>query len=231
MRLPGAPERLSGWWDAAAMPRLVDVVLSDRTVGPWREQAYAGVSGTVLEVGFGSGLSLPFYGEEVTRVLAAEPSDLAWERSAERRSAFGRPVERVAVDAARLPLPDGGVDAAVASWALCTVPDLPGALAEVARVLRPGGALHAVEHSRAPDAPTARAQRLLQPAWGPLAGGCHLDRDVPAALRAAGYAVDVRREAYAVPWWPARVAGWFVVVTAQRPNMRDIIPPLGAASA
>jgi ubiquinone/menaquinone biosynthesis C-methylase UbiE len=193
----------------------VDVVLGDRLVGGWRRRAYAGVSGTVLEVGFGSGRSLPFYGPDVTRVLAVEPSEPAWERSAARRRAFGRPVERVAPDAADLPLPRDSVDAAVASWTLCTVPDLAGALAEVARVLRPTGALHAVEHSAAPDAVTARAQRALQPVWGPLAGGCHLDRDVPRALREAGYAVELRRAAYAVPWWPARVAGWFVVLVAR----------------
>jgi len=198
------------WWDDRALPRLVDVVLAEGTAGVWRERACADVVGDVLEVGFGSGRNLPHLGPEVSRVYAVEPVDLAWERAAERVRRFGRPVERVGLDAATIPLPDDSVDAVVSTWTMCTIPDLTAALAEIRRVLRPGGRVHFVEHSLAPQPGVARAQRAMQPLWGPLAGGCHLDRDLPAELEQAGLAVDGLRTAYVMKTWPARPWSWFV---------------------
>ena len=201
------------WWEEQVLPRLVDVVLADATAGPWRAPVCAGLHGEVLEIGFGTGRNLPFYPDAVTRVLAVEPSDLAWERAAGRVAAFGRPVDRVGLDGARLPLDDGSVDAVVSTWTMCTVPDLDAALAEVRRVLRPHGELRFVEHTLAPDAGTARVQRGIQPVWGRLAGGCHVDRDLVALLEGAGLAVDLRYEGY-VAGGPARPWSRFVTGTA-----------------
>ena len=201
---------LRRWWEDRALPRLVDAVLTDRTAGGWRERAVAGVTGEVLEVGFGSGRNLPHLSDEVTRVYAVEPVDLAWERAGDRVAEFGRPVERVALDAAAIPLPDDSVDAILSTWTLCTIGDLRTALAEMRRVLRPGGEIHFVEHSLAPEGGVASFQRLAQPVWGPLAGGCHLDRDLPAELEDAGFALEGLRAAYVMKTWPARPWGWFV---------------------
>jgi SAM-dependent methyltransferase len=198
------------WWDERALPRLVDVVLTERTAGRWRERACSGVAGDVLEVGFGSGRNLPHFGADVTRVYAVEPADLAWRRAAERVRDFGRPVERVSLDAATLPLPDASVDAVVSTWTMCTIPDLSAALAEMRRVLRPGGEVHFVEHSLAPHDGVARLQRGLQPFWGPLSGGCHIDRDLPTELDRAGLDIDGMRTAYVMKTWPARPWSWFV---------------------
>lgn len=198
------------WWDEHALPRLVDVALADRTAAGWRTGVCGDLAGEVLEIGFGSGRNLPFYGEEVCRVLAVEPSDLAWQRAAGRIAEFGRPVERLALDAARIPLPDASVDSVVATWVMCTIPDLQSALGEVRRVLRPGGLLHFVEHSLAPGRRTADIQRRLQPFWGPVAGGCHLDRDIPEEIRAAGLDLQSLHAAYVVKGWPVRPFGYFV---------------------
>ncbi len=188
----------------------MDVVLAERTAGVWRERACADVAGEVLEVGFGSGRNLPHLSADVTRVYAVEPADLAWERAGGRIRDFGRPVERVGLDAAEIPLPDDSVDAVVSTWTMCTIVDLDSALAEMRRVLRPGGAVHFVEHSLAPGSGVARAQRTLQPLWGPVSGGCHLDRDLPTALAEAGLGVERMRTAYVVKTWPARPWSWFV---------------------
>lgn len=196
------------------MPRLVDLTLGDRMTGGWRRRVAGPLDGDVLELGFGSGTNLSHYGDGVARILAIEPNDLAWSTAASRIEDFGRPVERVGLDGASLDLPDASVDAVVSTWTMCTIPDLQGALAEARRVLRPGGRLHFVEHSLAPAPRVARIQRRLQPAWGPLAGGCHLDRDIPAELAAAGFDVPDLHARYASPLWPTRFFGWFVTGTA-----------------
>ncbi len=202
------------WWEERALPRLVDLSLADAVAGRYRERTTAGLSGEVLELGFGSGRNLPYYPDAVRRVLAVEPADLAWERAGERVSAFRRPVERVSLDGASLPVPDGSVDAVVTTWTLCTIPEVETALAEARRVLRPRGSLRFVEHALAPDEGVRRTQRRVQPVWGAFAGGCHLDRDLPAMLADAGFEVDVRGARY-VTGWPVRAWGWFVHGTAR----------------
>lgn len=203
---------MGSWWDERVVPRVVDLTCSGALADGWRARTCAPVVGEVVELGFGSGRNLEHYGEGVTRVLAIEPSDLAWEMSAERRAAFGRPVERVGIDGASIALPDGSADAVVSTWTLCTIPDLASALAETARVLRPGGALHLVEHSLSPDPRMARRQQRMQRWWGRVAGGCHVDRDIPAELSAAGFELPdlSARDAagIATPW------SWFVTARA-----------------
>lgn len=207
------------WWDERALPRLTHRSCQGADVDRWRAPVCAAATGVVLDVGFGSGPNLEHYPPAVTRVLTAEPSDLAWELSTPRREAFGRPVERTSLDAADLSaLADGSVDTVVTAWSLCTVPEVGAALTEARRVLRPGGALHFVEHSLAPDEGTVRWQRRVQPVWGRVAGGCHVDRDLPALIEQAGFVVEVQQARYIGPG-PARVWGWFVSGSA-RPTPR-----------
>lgn len=199
---------LAGFWEARLLPRVIDVTCSDRVTGRWREQICADLSGDVLEVGFGSGTNLAHYPSAVTSVSAVEPADLAWDRAAGAVAAFGRPVRRTGLDGARLGQEDASVDAVVSAFTMCTIPDLTSALSEIRRVLRPGGRLHFVEHALAPEPRVAARQRRIQPVWGRLAGGCHLTRDMPALLDAAGYTVP-DLEAF---WMPGpkvmRPFGW-----------------------
>ena len=217
-RRRGAGPGIGDWWRERVLPRVNHRALAGRDADAWRAPVCAAATGVVLDIGFGSGPNLPHYGAHVGRVLAAEPSDLAWSLAAQRVRDFGRPVERVSTDAATLTgLGDDSVDSAVVAWSLCTVPDLTGALREVRRVLRPGGALHFVEHAAAPDEDVARRQRRIQPFWEPVAGGCHLDRDLPALLAAAGFEVEVTRARY-VTVGPMRPWGWFVSGAARLPG-------------
>lgn len=201
---------MNRWWEQRVVPRLVDVALGERTTGGWRDGVAAPVSGEVLELGFGSGTNLRHYRDSVTRVLAVEPSDLAWDKAQGPITTFGRRVDRVGLDAATLQLEASSVDAVVSTWTMCTIPDLGSALSEARRVLKPGGRLHLVEHSLSPSPRVARVQRRLQPGWGRLAGGCHLDRDIPQELEAAGWDTAGLRARYASPLLPARPFGWFV---------------------
>lgn len=206
---------LRGWWSERALPRLTHRVCQGADVDRWREPVCRRATGVVLDIGFGSGPDLAHYPEAVTRVLAAEPSDLAWELAADRIAAFGRPVERASRDAADLSgVPDASVDTVVSAWALCTVPGLEAALAEARRVLRPGGEFHFVEHALAPDPGTVRLQRAVQPVWGRVAGGCHVDRDLPRIIAGAGFEVDLEQSRY-IALGPLRAWGWFVTGTAR----------------
>lgn len=204
---------LGSWWTGRVVPRLVDRILDERTAGPFRRRVCSGVTGTVLELGFGSGRNLPHYLPDVSQVLAVEPADLAWDRSAGRRAAFGREVRRIGLDGAAVDLPDASVDAVVSTWTLCTIPEVGAALREARRVLRPGGRLHLVEHGLAPSSAVQRVQRTLQPVWGTLAGGCHLDRDISMLLQDSGFGVEVDA-AYLVDTALARPFGWLVTGTA-----------------
>jgi SAM-dependent methyltransferase len=205
--------------------RPVDLVLSDRFVGGWRRLATAGAHGTVVEFGFGSGLNLPHYPTAVREVLAVEPDDDAWAAALDsgRIDAFAQArgaspataVRRVGLDAAEVDLPDGFTDAVVATWTLCSIPAVSQALAQARRLLTPDGALHVVKHALAPSPRVAAVQRRIQPAWGRVAGGCHLDRDIPALLEEAGFGAEGLRRRYAVRGAPLRPWTWFVAGAAR----------------
>ncbi|MFE6649576.1 class I SAM-dependent methyltransferase, partial [Nocardioides sp. NPDC057772] len=150
----------------------------------------------VIEIGFGSGSNIGLYPAEVTEIVAVEPSDLAWELSASRRSGSTVPVSRVGLDGARLPLDDASVDTGLVTFSLCTIPDVAGALAELRRVLRPGGTIGFAEHGLSPDPAVARWQHRLDGLQQRLFGGCHLTRDIPELLADQGFQVDLLHQDY-----------------------------------
>jgi len=178
--------------------------LRGREIGELRAEACAGLSGEVLEVGFGSGLNLRHLPDAVTRVDAVEPSDRGWEMSQPRRERSAVPVERVGLDGERLAAADASYDHVLCTFTLCTIPDPDLAAAEMRRVLRPGGTVAFLEHGLAPTPRTARWQRRLDPVQRRVAGGCHLSRDVPALLAGAGLDVVELRAEYLpgprTPW-------------------------------
>jgi len=178
------------------VPRCVDRSLSTAPVMELRREVCAGLAGRVLEIGFGSGLNAGLYPTAVTAVDAVEPSDLAWDLSADRRAQAGAPVARVGLDGQRLGAADATYDSVLCTFTLCTIPDVGAALSEVRRTLRPGGTLHVLEHGLAPDPRVARWQRRLDPLQGRVAGGCHLSRDVPALLTGAGLRLERVDQAY-----------------------------------
>lgn len=178
-----------GLWTDRVVPRLADKSLSTGPVMRLRARAVDGLAGRVLEIGFGSGLNAGLYPAEVDRVDAVEPSDVGWQLSEERRRDAEVPIERVGLDGQVLPVGDASYDAVLSTFTLCTIPDAGQALAEVRRVLRPGGALHFLEHGLAPDEGVARWQRRLDPLERLVAGGCELSRDVPALVAVAGFDV------------------------------------------
>lgn len=186
-----------GWWGEQVLPRAIDRMLDNDEVNALRDEVCAGLSGTVVEIGFGSGLNLPFYPAAVERVLAVEPSDLAWRLAEPRRAGAALVVSRVGLDGQRLELADASVDHALSTFTLCTIPAVEAAMAEVRRVLRPGGRLHFLEHGLAPDASVARWQARLNPVQRRVAGGCHLNRPIADLVTRSGLTVLDLRADYA----------------------------------
>ena len=171
------------------LPRLIDKACGVRALQPLRRRVCAGLAGDVIELGFGSGLNLPWYPAEVTSVAAVEPSDLSWKLAGDRVASAAFPVKRSGLDGQRLPFGDAGFDAALSTWTLCTIPDATAALAEVRRVLRPGGQLHFLEHGLAPDERVRRWQRFLEPVQIRVAGGCHFTRPIADLITGAGFKI------------------------------------------
>lgn len=192
------------------LPRIIDVACGMKSSNPLRERACAGLRGDVVEIGFGSGLNIPFYPAGVDRVAAIEPSDVGWKLAGKRLGATSVPVERAGLDGQSLPFADDSFDSALTTWTMCTIPDVAAALGELRRVLRPGGTLHFVEHGLAPDERVRRWQHRLEPIQKRAFGGCHLTRPITHLLDSAGFAVtdlDVFYEAGAPRFLVAQSLG------------------------
>jgi ubiquinone/menaquinone biosynthesis C-methylase UbiE len=179
------------WYAEHVLPRIVDLTCGGKRMVPVRRPALTGLHGTVVELGFGSGPNVGLYPDAVERVLAVEPSEGARELARKRMAGIAHPpVEFVGLDGATLPVADGAADGVLSTFTLCTIPDIDAAMSEVVRVLRPGGALHFVEHGRSDDPAVLRRQVRFEPIQRRIAGGCHLTRD-PAELAAGvGLRVD-----------------------------------------
>jgi ubiquinone/menaquinone biosynthesis C-methylase UbiE len=176
-----------GVWENHLLPRVIDVLLGTREVRRHREDVVAGLGGSVVEIGFGSGLNVPLYPAAVTGVMAVEPSSTARKLGTKRISRSPVPVEYVGLDGQRLQLDDESVDAALSTFTLCTIPDGSLALDELRRVLRPGGRIHFLEHGLAPDWDVAAKQQRFNSWQQRVAGGCNLTRPIDRLVSQAGF--------------------------------------------
>jgi ubiquinone/menaquinone biosynthesis C-methylase UbiE len=178
-----------GLYGEHLLPRIVNCACGLKAVAPLRQRVCEGLEGEVVEIGFGSGHNVPFYPAAVTRVAAVEPADLGWRLAAKRLGEARVPVERSGLDGQRLPFEDDSFDSALSTWTMCTIPDVAAALAELRRVLKPGGRLHFLEHGLAPDEKVQRWQHRLEPVQKRVFGGCHLTRQAPELVTGAGFTI------------------------------------------
>lgn len=178
-------------------PALVSFACGQKPFARQREKIVPLAHGTVLEIGFGSGLNLPFYDPaRVNKLIALEPSAEMRRRATQRVRQSPLDVEFIDLPGEEIPLDLASVDSILITYTLCTIPAVAKAVEGMRRVLKPGGEVFFSEHGRAPDNAISKWQDRLDGVWGALAGGCHLNRAIPPLLTEQGFAMKHLEETY-----------------------------------
>jgi ubiquinone/menaquinone biosynthesis C-methylase UbiE len=185
-----------GIYSAWLFPRVLDLVMQQKQMIPFRTRIGSAAAGRVLDVGVGSGLNLAFYGDKTERVFGVDPSSELLRFAEKRARKAAIPVELLLGSSEALALENKSIDTVVLTFTLCTIGAPVAALAEMRRVLKPGGKLLFAEHGRAPEPSVARWQDRLTPVWKRVAGGCHLNRKPDALIRSVGFRVDTLETGY-----------------------------------
>ncbi len=184
-----------GFYENRVLPRIIDHICGHKSFAAQRAKIVPRASGRVLEVGYGSGTSLPWYNpSQVETLIALDPTEGAMELATKREAGLDFPVEHLALRGEEIPLDPASVDTIVVAYALCTIPDVDSALAGMRRVLKPEGQLLFMEHGLAPTERMQRWQNRLNPIWGRMFGGCHLTRRPPELVEKAGFTMESREE-------------------------------------
>jgi len=185
------------WYDRYCLPRLLDFACGMRPIRKHRDKIVPLARGQVLEVGIGTGLNLRHYrAEQIDSIYGLDPAAHLNATARKRLHGTGLNLELMTLSAERIPVEDARFDTVVLTYTLCSIADPIAALREMKRTLRPGGRLLFCEHGLAPEPAVAGWQRRLTPAWRHVAGNCHMDRDVPALLAAAGFEIADLQQGY-----------------------------------
>ena len=185
------------FYNEKILPHLIDYACGMGQVMKTRAQVVPLAEGRVLEIGIGTGLNLSFYdAQKVSAIVGIDPAAQMQNLARRRADDIGIPVEMIALELGQIQAADASFDSIVCTFTLCTIPDPLAALREMRRVLKPGGRLLFSEHGRAPDLKVRVWQDRLTPLWKPLAGGCHLNRDIPALLGQGGFSIREVHSSY-----------------------------------
>lgn len=195
------------FYEQHILPHVIDFACGDKVIMEQRQQVLAAAEGRVLEVGMGSGLNLRYYNpDKVDFVWGLEPSDGMRKKAQKNLQQSPVQVEWLGLPGEEIPLDSHSADTVVLTFTLCTIPEWETALKQMKRVLKPGGKLLFCEHGAAPDEAVARWQNRVNPLWKKIAGGCHLNRNIPQLISQAGFSIR-ELEADYLPKTP-RIAGF-----------------------
>ncbi len=204
------------FYDKYILPHFLNCACGSKPIVYQREKVVPMAEGLVLEVGIGSGLNIPFYDtSKVNKILGLDPSEELNRMALKVAEDKGIPVEFILGGAEAIPLPDNHVDTVLVTYTMCTIPEVAAANKEILRVLKPEGKMIFCEHGLAPDANVLKWQNRIDPYWEKIAGGCHLNRNIPALITEAGFEIESMEQMYlpSTPkfagynYWGTAVAG------------------------
>lgn len=185
------------WYSERILPHLIDFACSASPNQKQRQKVVPDAAGDILEVGFGSGLNVPFYDpSKVRKIWALEPSAGMRRKAQAALDDTAMDIEFIDLPGEQIPLDDNSVDTVLVTYTLCTIPDAEAALQGMRRVLKPSGRLLFIEHGKAPDEDVLRWQNRLNPVWSRIAGGCQMNRDIPALINAGGFDIKLDERMY-----------------------------------
>ena len=198
-----------GLYHRFILPHVVHYACGQKPAMKQRRKLIPLATGRVLEIGIGSGLNIPWYDpDRVEHLWGLDPSRDMWAIAQRNAQEHHLDAEFIEASAESIPLEMDSADTVVITYTLCTIPAVAPALAEIRRVLKPGGRVLFCEHGEAPDANVRKWQERTGPAWKLLGGGCHLNRPIPDLLEAAGFHSDDMQSAYIPGWKPACFNYW-----------------------
>lgn len=198
-----------GFYDKHLLPRLVHFTCGQNPSMRQRQKVVPLAEGRVLEIGIGSGLNIPFYDtQRVEHLWGLDPSAEMWAIAQKNAAEHHLDAEYIQSSAETIPLETNSADSVLMTYTMCTIPDIHQALDEVRRVLKPSGRLIFCEHGEAPDLNIQRWQNRLNPIWRSLAGGCNMNRPIPALLEKSGFRSDDLQTMYLPGWKPATFNYW-----------------------
>ncbi len=204
-----------GFYSKYLFPRILDWALGNPELGKYRRRALEAARGKVLEVGFGTGLNLPYYPEAVNEITAIDPESMLSDRVAGRIQKSSISVNFVQLDASgNLPFEDATFDSIITTWTLCSIENVEPALAQMRRLLKPDGCYIFFEHGRSDDAKTAKWQDRFNPVEKVIGAGCNINRPIDRLVKAAGFEIETL-ERFVMPKTP-RILGEMYRGTARR---------------
>jgi len=194
-------------YEKYVLPKFLNCTCGSKPINYQRKKVVPLAKGIVLDVGIGSGLNIPFYDmNKIDKVLGLDPSVELNKLAKDVAKEHKIDVDFMLCGAEEIPLPDNHVDTVLITYTMCTIPDVLDANKEMLRVLKPGGKLVFCEHGQAPDPKVAKWQKRIDPLWGKIAGGCHLNRDIPNLITSAGFEIENMEQMY-LPSTPS-IAGY-----------------------
>jgi len=184
-------------YDKYILPSFLNCACGSKPINYQRQKVVPLAGGIILEVGIGSGLNIPFYDRaKVEKLIGLDPSPELNAMAQKMADQHDLEVEFLLSGAENIPLPDDHVDTVLVTYTMCTIPDALSANKEMLRVLKPGGRMIFCEHGLAPDVKVSKWQSRIDPFWGKIAGGCHLNRDIPELIRSSGFQIQTMDEMY-----------------------------------
>lgn len=188
---------MMGFYENTILPHVINAMCGMKPIKMQRQKVVPNASGKVLEVGMGTGLNMPYYNQDkVDIIYGLEPNAKSCKMAEKAILNAGQNVEMIGLDGQEIPLEKNSVDTVVLTYTLCTIPDAHKAIAEMRRVLKPGGRLIFSEHGKAPDAAVKKWQDRINPAWKVISGGCNVNRAIPDLIQSGGFTFESLEEMY-----------------------------------